>query len=388
MSTPDSPTPLASSTEAPLPSRWGLIGQSPALDRLAHDLGWLAPIRMPILLVHERGIEPEAVARAIHDASPRRAAPFVSARGTDVAFTWCPRTLHGHPCHCGANHPDPLAGLFARARRGTLFIRGIDDLPRIEQARIAHLLDRSPGPWPRPLTPLPAGTRLIAATHRDLRAAVAQGEFWADLADALMAWVRLPPLRERLEDLPLLVEQIRREFNAEFGIAIAGVTWPALQALAASSWPGNMSGLARVLRGSMLRKRQGWLGPEDLDWSSEPRPTDPAPGAVVHGPVASSPTSGPAGRSQAERPRLPEQARQLVALHGVVTRGHLARTAGISGEHARRTLVALVREGVLERTGAGRSTRYVPATPREDAPDRNGRAHDELPSPSPIGGTP
>jgi hypothetical protein len=107
---------------------------------------------------------------------------------------------------------------------------------------------------------------MLAATHRDLPAAIRGGTFREDLYYRLReVTLRVPPLRERMEDLPLLVEHCRRRFNARYGLAIDGVTREAMRELEAHTWPGNVRELEAVLREAMVLKGRGWLGPDELD---------------------------------------------------------------------------------------------------------------------------
>jgi DNA-binding NtrC family response regulator len=163
--------------------------------------------------------------------------------------------------------------------------------------------------------------------------------------------LKVPPLRERREDIPLLVEHFRRAINQRWGLAVDGITPQAVARLAGHSWPGNIRELEGVIEQAMIFHGGGWIRREQLEIESEER--DERPGAVV---------PGAAPKPDDERVRLArrrELALRIARDRGAVTRGSLARECGSSEELARQQLVALARLGQLRRVGGGRSTRYV-----------------------------
>lgn len=194
--------------------------------------------------------------------------------------------------------------------------------------------------------------RLISATHRNLNVAVERGAFRDDLRYRLRRGVlKVPPLRERREDIPLLVEHFRRAINQRWGLAVDGIMPQAVARLAGHSWPGNVRELEAVLEQAMIFHGGGWIRPEQLEIESEDR--DERSVAVV---------AGAAPKPDDERVRLAlrrELALRIARDRGAVTRGSLARECGSSEELARQQLVALARLGQLRRVGGGRSTRYV-----------------------------
>jgi DNA-binding NtrC family response regulator len=194
-----------------------------------------------------------------------------------------------------------------------------------------------------------ADVRVIAATHRDLARWMREERFREDLFYRLRRGVlTVPPLRERPENLPLLVEHFRRLFNARHRLAIEGVTPGALRRLTAYRWAGNVRELEAVLEEAMILKARGWLRPENLPLDAVPEGLAVAMGHVESG----EPRHDLSGRQQV--------ALELARAHGAVIRSQLAAACGISGELARRELQALVSLGLLRRAGAGRGTRYGP----------------------------
>jgi DNA-binding NtrC family response regulator len=330
-----------------LPGFEGLVGESPPMQALFERIRCLAPFEMPVLIVGETGTGKELIARALHRLSRRRTGPF-------VALT------------CGALMPDELrswrvagerrsfprsadrrADLLESMRGGTLLLDEVSDLALEVQAALRlWIAARSLG---RPERPGSSGAavRLVATTHRDLPALIRAGRFRENLYYSLRrAVLAVPPLRARLEDLPLLVEHVRRTVNARYGVAIDGVTDDALRVLEGHAWPGNVRELEAVLETAMVFQGRGWLDADALALSA----SDPTPL------IATEPGSERRGvRSWAR----PDVAVALAAEPGGVSTREFARRSGISRGQARRELGALVRQGRLRRVGAGRAVHYV-----------------------------
>jgi DNA-binding NtrC family response regulator len=194
--------------------------------------------------------------------------------------------------------------------------------------------------------------RLISARHRNLKVAVDRGAFRDDLRSRLRRGVvKVPRLRDRREDIALLVEHFRRELNRRWGLAVDGISPPAVARLEAHPWPGNVRELETVLERAVIVQAGGWIRPEHLDLESE-ESDEPAMAAMAGRPP----------RLDDEQARLAlrrEAALRIARDRGAVTRGSLARECGISEELARQQLVALAGLGHLRRVGDGRSTRYV-----------------------------
>jgi DNA-binding NtrC family response regulator len=230
-----------------------------------------------------------------------------------------------------------------------VFLDEVGELPLDAQAALLRFLGTGEV---RPVglaRALHVDVRVLAATHRDLPAAIRGGTFREDLYYRLRDVVlRVPPLRERPDDLPVLVEHCRRRFNERYGLAIDGLTPAAARVLAAHCWPGNVRELEAVLREAMVLKGRGWLDVADL----------------ALGPALATPPASPASRarrSSAIRPatRCLRIALELAETRGSISRGEVAAESGFSRELARRALADLARLGHLRRLGRGRGTRYV-----------------------------
>jgi DNA-binding NtrC family response regulator len=327
----------------PLPGFEGLVGRSTAMQALFDRIRRVASYDVPILILGESGTGKELVAAALHRLSGRRAGPFAVLPCAALTPALVRTGLAAHEPGSSRGTTDGQAGVVDELRGGTLLLDEIGDLALDAQATVVRIATGRPGRSTR------TGVRLVTATHRDLLPMVHAGRFRADLYYALRrAILVVPPLRARLDDLPLLVEHIRRTVNARHGVAIAGLTDRALARLAAHSWPGNVRELAAVLEEAMLLQGQGWLGADGLSLD----PPDLADRILAE--------AGPADRGARAR------ARQAIALEpaaradGVATR-ELARAAGTGLARARRELGGLVAQGRLRRVGRGRAARYVVA---------------------------
>jgi DNA-binding NtrC family response regulator len=236
-------------------------------------------------------------------------------------------------------------GLLAVANAGTLFLDEIGELPAEAQAMLLRFLQEGEVRPVGSTETARVNVRLVAATHRDLEAMKAQSNFREDLYYRLRRVVlEVPPLRARREDIPLLVEHIRRGVNRRYGLGIEGIDRPALLALEHAPWPGNVRELEAVVEQAMIFRGSGWVSQEDLDL--------PAPALSRDAAVSTEGvTDQPLNWCQAEA--LTIAGRGL----GVRRRDLMARCR-ISREAARRHLTSLVASGLLRRVGQGRSTHY------------------------------
>jgi two-component system response regulator HupR/HoxA len=307
----------------------------------------VAPFDVSVLIVGETGTGKELVAAALHRLGRRRGARFEAVNCGALTRELLRSELFGHERGAFTGAVDRRPGLLREADGGTVFLDEVAELAPDAQAMLIRFLGEGEV---RAVGASRAGhvdVRLIAATHRDLRAAVAEGRFREDLYYRLRRVVlSVPPLRARLEDLPLLVEHIRRQVTTRHGLRIDGVTEGALDRLAAYPWPGNVRELEAVLEEAMVLRGRGALRAEDLAL--------PEPASLGEGrPVGSLERDV---RSAETRRRL---AVQMGAGDAGVSTGELARAAGVGLSLARRELGALVGRGELRRTGRGRAVRYV-----------------------------
>jgi DNA-binding NtrC family response regulator len=336
----------------PLPSFHGIIGRSAAMQALFGRIEQVAPLDVPVLILGESGTGKELVAAAIHRLSARRdRRPQIVNCGAiprDLVFS----ELFGHERGAFTGAAGPRVGLLAAAAGGTLFLDEVGELPMEAQSMLLRFLQQGEV---RPLgsnDTARVDVRLISATHRNLKAAVQEGEFRDDLRYRLRRGVlRVPPLRDRREDIPLLVEHFRREINRRSRLAVDGITPEAMARLEDHPWPGNVRELEAVLEQAMIFQGGGWTRPEHLELDMEEGDERPVATVNPHPP-----------KVEDDRPRdefRREAALRIAAERGAVTPMLLARECGISEELARQQLVALARLGLLRRVGSGRGTRYL-----------------------------
>jgi DNA-binding NtrC family response regulator len=305
---------------------------------------------MPVLILGESGTGKELIARALHAESPRARAPFIPVNCATLRGDIFLSHLFGHERGAFTGAVERRAGVFREAAGGTVFLDEVGELSPEAQGALLRVLERGEihavgGP-----RPVHVDVRVLAATHRNLPAWVTAERFREVFYRLREAVIAVPPLRDRLEDLPLLVEHLRVTLNAQRGLTVEGVRPATLARLAAESWPGNVRHLRAALAEAMAERRRGWLEPKDLSFAAMPGVAGARPEGAVTAELDTIPTE-PADARRA-------LARRLAARPRGVTRGQLAQAAGVSGNVAWQTLAALVPEEALRREGAGRAVRY------------------------------
>jgi two-component system, NtrC family, response regulator HydG len=246
-----------------------LVGRAPAMIALYKRIGQAAASRAAVLVRGESGTGKELIARAIHANSAEAAAPFVAVNCAALPSTLLESELFGHVRGAFTGATGDRKGRFALAGRGTIFLDEIGDTSPELQAKLLRVLQE------REFYPVGAeraertDARVIAATHRDLEAMVARGEFRADLYYRLrVVEIAVPPLRERAADIPLLARHLVRRASAAAGRAPLVLSRGALRMLVRHSWPGNVRELENCLTravvlagGDVIRPDHMVLGP-------------------------------------------------------------------------------------------------------------------------------
>jgi len=240
----------------------GLVGHSAAMADVCERLRRIAPTPATILLSGESGTGKEVAARALHRMSPRASGPFVPVNCAAIAAELIESELFGHVRGAYTGAQQSREGLFYYARGGTLFLDEISEMPPAAQAKLLRVLEE------RRIRPvgseqeIPVDVRVIAATNRDLKAEVAAQRFRQDLYYRLqVVEVTLPPLRDRPEDLSLLVAHFIGQFAPALGVPELKLDGRTLARMAAYEWPGNVRELRNFIERSLIL---GWfdLGPE------------------------------------------------------------------------------------------------------------------------------
>jgi DNA-binding NtrC family response regulator len=230
-----------------------LPGLSPTVQNLNQLLGQIARAPSPVLIEGDSGTGKGVFARLIHNRSPRARAPFVDLNCAGLSKELLESELFGHERGAFTNAMNTKQGLFEIAADGTLFLDEIGEMDVTVQARLLKAIEDKRFRRVGGIRDLTANFRLVAATNRDLGAEVAANRFRADLYYRLnVVRVRMPPLRERIEDIPLLVDVILRPLSKELGRPAPTVSPRALKKLQSYAWPGNVRELRNVLERAML----------------------------------------------------------------------------------------------------------------------------------------
>ncbi|MBV8457899.1 MAG: sigma-54-dependent Fis family transcriptional regulator [Acetobacteraceae bacterium] len=258
-----------------------IIGSCPGMQEAYKAIGRVADQAFPVLITGESGTGKELVARALYQHGARAKAPFLALNCAAIPENLLESELFGHEKGAFTGADRRRIGKFEQCNGGTLFLDEIGDMPPALQAKMLRLLQEQAFERVGGNETIRTDVRLIAATHRDLKALSAEGRFRADLYYRLGVFtVHLPPLRERGDDLPVLVRHFLRRFSKELGREVREVAPEALGRLRAYGWPGNVRELQSVLKQALLRASGTVLLPAflpDLSTSSgEPAPTAPA----------------------------------------------------------------------------------------------------------------
>ena len=238
-----------------------VIGADAGLKEVMRQVGRIAHLKNTILLLGETGTGKEVVANAIHRLSPRANEPFIKVNCGAIPEHLIDSELFGHEKGAFTGAVKQKRGRFERANKGTLFLDEIGELPPWAQVRLLRVLQTQEIERVGGSPPIKLDIRVIAATHRDLGAMVAKGEFREDLWFRINAYpIEIPPLKQRKQDIPLLVEYFLSKKSKEFGIHPPPViTKDALGQLVRHPWPGNVRELENTVERALIQHRRGPL---------------------------------------------------------------------------------------------------------------------------------
>src|SRR5207249_2010567 len=249
-----------------------IIGTSPVLQTVLSRVSKVAPTDSTVLVTGETGTGKELVARAIHKRSPRSSRAFVSVNCSAIPRDLIASELFGHEKGAFTGAVQRRLGRFELAEGGTIFLDEVGDLPAETQIALLRVLQEREFERVGGTEVLRADVRVISATNRDLQAAIADGAFRSDLYYRLNVFpIKLPPLRERKEDVPLLVNYFVGRYAKRAGKKIKHIQKNALEVLREYSWPGNVRELQNVIERSLIIGETNEFSVDKSWFSNEPQ---------------------------------------------------------------------------------------------------------------------
>jgi two-component system, NtrC family, response regulator AtoC len=243
-----------------------IVGPHSRMNRVVETVGKVAQSgSSTVLILGNSGVGKELLAREIHDRSPRRDAPFVEVNCSAFSDTLLESELFGHEKGAFTDAKRAKKGLMELAHGGTLFLDEIGEMSSSLQAKLLRAFELKRFRRVGGETDLHVDARIVAATNRDLKEMVAQGKFREDLYFRLnVIRIEVPPLRERPEDIPALIDHFVAHFNRELGKSVKGPSQGALELLIGYRWPGNVRELKNVIERCILLESEDEILPEHL----------------------------------------------------------------------------------------------------------------------------
>jgi DNA-binding NtrC family response regulator len=258
----------------------GIIGESGPMQEVLSVVRRVASSDATVLIRGESGTGKELIAKALHYASPRAASALVKVNCAALTESLLEAELFGHEKGAFTGAVTARKGRFELADGGSLFLDEIGDLPPHLQVKLLRVLQEREFERVGSSRPIKVDVRLLAATHRNLETLVREGRFRDDLYYRInVVTIQLPPLRERREDLPLLIDHFLRAFANKNGKPIRGLTREAREALLRYDYPGNVRELENLIERAVVLTRDDVVGLTDLPLTLDPQATEPEGGA-------------------------------------------------------------------------------------------------------------
>src|SRR6266702_3899034 len=248
-----------------LQQRTGIIGESPAIQEVLVKIEQMAPVTSTVLIEGESGTGKELVAHGIHDLSPRRGQAFIAVNCAALPETLLESELFGHEKGAFTGAAERRLGRFELADAGTILLDEIGEMPASTQVKLLRVLEDKSFFRVGGTQPIKVDVRVIAATNKSVKEAVALGRFRDDLFYRLnVRSVYLTPLRERRSDIPLLVRTFIAEFAKTHARTFRGITPEALQILVEADWPGNVRQLKNLIESMVVLAPEGEIRASDI----------------------------------------------------------------------------------------------------------------------------
>jgi two-component system response regulator HydG len=255
----------------------GLVGKSPTMQQIFELTQKAAQSEAPVIIFGESGTGKELVAHAIHALGRRREGPFITCNCAALNEALLESELFGHVKGAFTGAYTHRQGRFEAAHRGDIFLDEIGDIPAAIQVKLLRVLETKQFERVGDHRPIHADARIITATHRDLESLVSAGTFREDLFFRInVIPIHLPPLRGRLEDLPLLVDHFLTRLRQRSGKAITGLTREAMKIFLDHPWPGNVRELKGALEYAFVVAETGLITPDHLPPKLSSREVSPA----------------------------------------------------------------------------------------------------------------
>jgi two-component system NtrC family response regulator len=338
-----------------------IVGKSKIMRQVYEIIEKVAQTRASVLITGESGTGKELIARAIHFDSPRRDKPFISVNCSALSETLLESELFGHERGAFTGAVTQRKGRFELAHGGTLFLDEVGDMSPALQVKLLRVLQEMKFERVGGTKTLQVDARLVTASNRELHREVELGRFREDLYYRLkVVHIKVPPLRERRDDIPLLVHHFLEKAAKANAIPVKSVSHEALKYLYQYDWIGNVRELENVIERAVILCDGDDVRPQDLP---EELFQQRLPGISKETRGESQTTSDLAGDGEL-LPYLGLNQRQVKAINfikknGYITNDYYIQINHISDRHARRDLGHMVDLNIVVRVGKGRSTRYV-----------------------------
>ncbi len=333
--------------------RLPIVGRSPAMQDIYRAVARLMNTDLTVMITGESGTGKELVARALHDFGRRRGGPFVAVNMAAIPRELIESELFGHEKGSFTGAMSRASGRFEQAEGGTLFLDEIGDMPPEAQTRLLRVLQDGKYTSVGGRTPIKSNVRIVAATHRDLTQLIKLGMFREDLYYRLnVVPIRIPPLRQRLEDIPELISHFLTQGIGE-GLPSKALEPAAIERLKNHRWPGNVRELENMMKRMVALYNEPVIGVDvvemELAGANAAQITDDAEPATLSGTIERHLRDYFDGHNGALPPRglydrvLRELERPLITLTLVATRGNQVKAAEVLGLN-RNTLRKKIRE--------------------------------------------
>lgn len=243
----------------------GFVGNSPQMKAIIDKLRQVSPTAATVLITGESGTGKELVAKAIHNNSPRKSKPFVALNCAALSDSVLESELFGHAKGAFTGADRERKGLIEHANGGTLFLDEVGDIPLPTQVKLLRVIENGEIIRMGTNEPIHVNVRLVTATNRELPELIKEGKFRTDLYHRIkVISIKLPPLRERREDIPLLIDHFVRESAARYEKPVPSIHADLRKVLMSYAWPGNVRQLRNVVESLLVIDTDGELGLDDL----------------------------------------------------------------------------------------------------------------------------